>query len=209
MNTAAETLLEFWEDPRNIPFRGSLISEEPPKGGGVITTCMCAQGQALYIVGGYSVEDLRNTTQVEADTEVAKLLGISVAHSMLLRSVNDSQDGAPSNVLTNPGKYLGENYKSVLDFWHRVGSLSEHNRNKIAHRFLALDPDTLRASWLSTIAAHEATNPAQAASAAWEDSWRDTLNFHPVSFNSAVLVATWELIVGTENPVSGPLFDIR
>ena len=146
MNTAAETLLAFWENPRNIPFKGSLISDESPSPGMPETTCMCAQGQALFIVGGYSKEELFSIVQDQADKEVAKLLDISVAQSVLLRKINDSQDGAPSDVLTNPQKYLGPNWDKVLEFWHKLDSLTEEQWKIVTDRYRNLDYSAKRAA---------------------------------------------------------------
>jgi hypothetical protein len=191
MNTAAETLLAFWKEPRNIPFKRSLISEEPPKDGENPTTCMCAQGQALYMIGGYTEEDLRNTEQSKADKKVAELLGISVAHSILLRQINDCQDGAPSDVLTNPEKYLGKNYQTVLNFWTFMDSLSEDQWKEVASRYNAIDHAARAAAW--DVARDAASTAARAAAGS-------TAGYVSGS-------ATYELIGGIENPVFVPLFD--
>nr|MBA3577456.1 hypothetical protein [Sphingomonas sp.] len=53
-----------------------------------------------------TVQLSRDADQDDADKEAAKLLDISIAHAILLRSVNDKADGAPSVVLTNPEKIL-------------------------------------------------------------------------------------------------------
>jgi hypothetical protein len=199
MNTAAETLLAFWEDPRNIPFKNSLISSEPPKDGKEPTTCMCAQGQVLYKIGGYSEEQLRNTEQSKADQEVARLLGISVAHSVLLRRINDGEPGAPSDVLTNPKKYIGKNYRAVLNFWWFMDSLTADQWKEVARRYRALD----YAAWSAarnaagSAAWYAARNAAGSAAgdAAWDAA------------GSAAGSATYELIGGIEKPVFLPMFE--
>ena len=191
MNKAAKTLLAFWEKPRNIPFKNSLISKKPPKDGEEPTTCMCAQGQALYMIGGYSEEQLRKTGQEKADKEVARLLGISVAHSVLLRQINDGQPGAPSDVLTNPEKYLGKNYQAVLDFWTVMDNLTKDQWNEVSRRWSALDSAARNA------AAYAARNAA--AYAAWdaaEDAAGDAAGY-----------ATYELMGKIKNPVFVSLFD--
>jgi hypothetical protein len=114
-------LLARWDSGDGKPFKGSLIDwssydgdgEEPP----VNLGCMCAQGQALHILGGWSPRRLKNTEQAEADRETAKLLNISLGHAVLLRGVNDSVDGAPSIVLTDPAKVIGDQAGKILDFW--------------------------------------------------------------------------------------------
>ena len=105
-----DELLDYW--PGNIPFKGSLVSDDG--------SCMCAQGQALHLLGGMSVADLRKINQAEADKRVAKLMGISRAHAVLLRNVNDGRPGAPSVVIRDPAAVLGDQAHIVLAFWrHR------------------------------------------------------------------------------------------
>ena len=112
--TTVEELLDYW--PGNIPFKGNLVSEDG--------SCMCAQGQALHYLGGLSVEDLRSINQREADQRVAKLFGISRAHAVLLRIVNDNADGAPASVIRNPEQILGDQAKTVLAFWRYLDHTS-------------------------------------------------------------------------------------
>jgi hypothetical protein len=205
MNPATETLLEFWKHPRNIPFKGVLISDDSLNLGEEPTTCMCAQGQALYMVGGYTEEDLRNIEQEEADKEVAKLLGISVTHSVLLRKINDGQPGAPSDVLTNPEKYLGKNHETVLNFWTFNDSLTEDNWNEVARRYRALDPAAGYAAWAAATDAaliHRAEH-RQAVLAAG-DAASATAGY---AAWAAARSATYELIGDIENPVFVPFFD--
>jgi len=86
---------------------------------------MCAQGQALHFLDKKSVQELRNIDQSKADERVAKLFGISLAHSVLLRIVNDEQEGAPSNVIRNPEQVLGDQAHIVLAFWRHLDLLTE------------------------------------------------------------------------------------
>ena len=195
MNKAAKTLLAFWEKPRNIPFKNSLISKKPPKDGEEPTTCMCAQGQALYMIGGYSEEQLRKTGQEKADKEVARLLGISVAHSVLLRQINDGQPGAPSDVLTNPEKYLGKNYQAVLDFWTVMDNLTETQWKEVVRRYATLDSAAWYAAW----------------DAAWYAAWSAARSAARYAAGNAAGAAAWyatyELMGKIKNPVFVPLFD--
>lgn len=82
-------ILARWNSGEGKPYKGSLIDfaayEADPQNIG----CMCAQGQVLHLLGGWSPTKLRNADQEKADKATAKLLNISVAHSILLRSVND------------------------------------------------------------------------------------------------------------------------
>ena len=112
--TTVEELLDYW--PGNIPFKGSLVSDDG--------SCMCAQGQALHFLDKYNSSDLRNINQATADKRVAELFGISRAHSVLLRIVNDRQDGAPSSVIRNPEQVLGDQAHVVLAFWRHLDRMT-------------------------------------------------------------------------------------
>jgi hypothetical protein len=105
-----DELLDYW--PGNIPFKKKLVSNDG--------TCMCAQGQALHFLGGLTVDELRDIKQRDADLQVAKLFGISLAHSILLRNINDNREGAPSCVIRNPEQVLGDQAETVLAFWRHL-----------------------------------------------------------------------------------------
>ena len=122
-------ILERWDSGEGKPYKGSLIDwsaydgdgDEPPADMG----CMCAQGQVLHLLGGWSPRRLTDTQQDAADRATAKLLNISVAHAILLRNINDSIDGAPSIVLTNPEKVLGDQAQIVLAFWLHMDRMTD------------------------------------------------------------------------------------
>jgi hypothetical protein len=109
-----DELLDYW--PGNIPFKEKLVSDDG--------SCMCAQGQALHFLGGYTVNELRDIDQRDADLQVAKLFGISLAHSILLRNINDTQDGAPACVIRNPEQVLGDQAQTVLAFWRHLDRMT-------------------------------------------------------------------------------------
>ena len=135
-----DELLARW--PTDIPFKGELIDADG---------CMCAQGQVLHYIGGMTPDDLRKIDQADADLKTAELLGISRAHSVLLRRVNDSMPGAPTCVLTEPEKVLGYQAQRVLAFWrHLDGMTADH--------------------WHRVIAAGDAAWAA-AGDAAWDAAW--------------------------------------
>ena len=112
-----EELLARWDTDEGKPYKGKLIDMRAYNADPDDIGCMCAQGQALHLIGGWSAEQLRDTAQAEADAATAKLLNISRTHAILLRSVNDTQDGAPAIVLTHPEKIIGDNARTVLAFW--------------------------------------------------------------------------------------------
>ena len=115
MTITPEFMVQRWTDPKSRPlFKGSLIDE---------TGCKCAQGDVLAC-SGWTDEQLRAMTQDSADSEVAKILGISRAHAVLLRQVNDAKDGCPQEVLSNPEKVLGDQADKVLSFWLRLDGLT-------------------------------------------------------------------------------------
>ena len=86
------TMTARWSGLERPLFKGKLIDNDG---------CKCAQGDVLFCAG-YTDEQLRKMKQSKADTETARVLGISRTHAVLLRQVNDKVDGAPQLVLTNP-----------------------------------------------------------------------------------------------------------
>ena len=123
-NPAIKQLIARWDSPDGHPYKGQLIDWEAYEANPENIGCMCAQGQALHLVGGMPVKDLRSLPQSEADKQTASLLGISRAHAILLRSVNDSIDGAPAIVLTHPEKVLGDQAHIVLAFWRHLDRMT-------------------------------------------------------------------------------------
>jgi hypothetical protein len=109
-----DELLDYW--PGNIPFKEKLVNDDG--------SCMCAQGQALHFLGGLTVDELRNINQRDADRQVAKLFSISLAHSILLRNINDNREGAPSCVIRNPEQVLGDQSQVVLAFWRHLDRMT-------------------------------------------------------------------------------------
>jgi hypothetical protein len=112
--TTPDELLDFW--PGNIPFKGNLVSDDG--------TCMCAQGQALHFLDGVSPAELRTYEQAAADIRVAELFGISRAHAVLLRIINDQRSGAPSVVIRDPAQILGDQAETVLAFWQHLDRMT-------------------------------------------------------------------------------------
>ena len=111
-------LIDRWDSGDGKPYKGSLIDWDAYEADPENMGCMCAQGQVLALAGGYTPEGIRDIGgQGKADTETARLLNISRAHAILLRNINDGQDGAPSIVLTDPGAVLGDQWSKLLDFW--------------------------------------------------------------------------------------------
>lgn len=116
-----------WSDPELRPkLSGRLIN--------ITNGCKCAQGDVLSECG-YSDETLAVMEQYEADCIVAEILRISLYHSVLLRTVNDSRDGCPQDVIDLEGEgiknILGPNYKIVLAFWRYLCVLSKKEWSSI------------------------------------------------------------------------------
>ena len=165
MNTdAIQTLVAKWSEPKGIPFKGSLISSDG---------CMCAQGQALHYVGGWDADRLRDAGQDDADRETAKLLGISVGHAILLRLINDGEPGAPSVVLTDPAKVLGDQAHIVLAFWRHLDRMTP-------------------AQWKAASAAASAAAKAAAGDAAWDAAWDAAGDAAGVAASAAAIAAAWD-----------------
>jgi hypothetical protein len=161
--TTIEELLDYW--PGNIPFKGNLVSEDG--------TCMCAQGQALHYLGGLTVEDLRSIDQRAADRKTAELFGISRAHAVLLRIVNDNADGAPASVIRNPEQILGDQAETVLAFWRLLDHTSDAAwaAAKAASRRAARGAASWKAAWAAAKAASGETARGAAWGAVMEASW--------------------------------------
>lgn len=146
-----ENIIARWNANEGKPYKGKLIDwsvydgdgKEPPENIG----CMCAQGQILHLLGGWTPRKLSDVAQKEADRETAKLLNISVAHAILLRKVNESVDGAPAIVLTNPEKILGDQAHIILAFWKHIDRMTDED-------------------WKKALAAGDA-----AWAAAWDAAW--------------------------------------
>ena len=151
MASALPEILARWDSGDGKPYKGKLIDFADYEANPANIGCMCAQGQVLHLIGGWSPEKLRDGEQEEADRETAKLLNISIAHAILLRSVNDSVDGAPSIVLTAPEKVLGDQAHIVLAFWRHLDRMTEKD-------------------WLDVDAAWDAARDA-ARDAAWDAAW--------------------------------------
>jgi hypothetical protein len=159
-------LIARWDANEGKPYKGSLIDWSAYEADNSNIGCMCAQGQVLHLLAGWTPEQLRNTDQDEADRETAKRLNISVAHSILLRNINDKADGAPSIVLTNPEKVLGDQAHIVLAFWLHL------DRMKARTGKTPLGPPlgpSLRAA--ARAAARDAAGTAAAWDAAWGRRW--------------------------------------
>ncbi len=162
-------LLARWNSNEGKPYKGQLIDwsaydgdgdgSEPPADLG----CMCAQGQVLHLVGGWEPRRIKNTPQSVADKRVAELLNISTAHAILLRNVNDNADGAPSIVLTDPGKVLGDQWSKLLDFWWHMDQLTPEQW--AAARVAARDAARAAAGAAARVAARDAARDAARADA--------------------------------------------
>ena len=134
--TTITDMFATWDSPEGHPYKGSLIDwesydgdgDEPPDNIG----CMCAQGQALHLLAGWTPKQLHDADQADADIESAKVFNISRAHAVLLRNVNDKIDGAPSVVLTDPGKVLGDQWGKLLDFWWSFDQFSRSDWQRVA-----------------------------------------------------------------------------
>ncbi len=137
-------LIERWNSDEGKPYKGSLIDMGNYKPGNL--GCMCAQGQVLHKIGGWTPERLNNVKQAVADAETAKLLNISRAHAILLRNTNDKIDGAPAIVLTDPGKVIGDQWSKLLDFWWYMDAMTETDWHKVDVAWVAIGDDTRASS---------------------------------------------------------------
>jgi hypothetical protein len=122
--TTLEQMFTRWDSPDGHPYKGTLIDWSAYEANPDSIQCYCAQGQVLHLIGDWSPQKLRDADQRSADLAVAKLLNISRGHAVLLRDVNDRIDGAPSIVLTDPGKVIGDQWSKLLDFWWHLDQMT-------------------------------------------------------------------------------------
>ena len=141
-----DSMVQRWTDPKARPlFKGSLIDDDG---------CKCAQGDVLACAG-WTDDQLRGLSQDKADMEVAKVLGISTTHAVLLRGVNDEKDGCPQDVLAAPEKILGDQAGKLLAFWLHLDRMTGDDWEKVAAAGTAAWTD----AW------------ADARTAAWAAAW--------------------------------------
>jgi hypothetical protein len=183
---AIETIVSRWSGLERPLFKGKLIDSDG---------CKCAQGDVLSCVG-FSDEQLYKMEQRDADIETAKALGISVTHSVLLRSVNDKVDGAPQIVLTNPEQVLGDKAPYLLAFWLYLDQMSVAARDAAG--------DAASADLASADLAHSAAAGAawDAAGAAWDAAWAAA----GAAARDAAWAAAWD-VAGAAAGAAGAAWD--
>lgn len=149
-----EEMVARWSSPDARPlFKGVLIDAHG---------CCCAQGDVLRMCG-WTDSQLYSMKQATADREVARRLGISLTHSILLRQVNDRADGCPQDVLAHPERILGDQAQRILSFWRRLDVMTSDQWE--AARKLAWGATRIKA----LVAARAAAGAA--ASLAWDAAW--------------------------------------
>jgi len=114
MSVSIETMVERWSGLSRPLFKGKLIDDYG---------CKCAQGDVLACAG-FTDAQLRTMAQTKADAEVARILGISQTHAVLLRNVNDTVGGAPQLVLSDPVQILGDKAPLLLAFWLHLDKMT-------------------------------------------------------------------------------------
>jgi len=152
MAATLKSMRDRWSDPTARPlFKGRLIDSDG---------CCCAQGDVLRVCG-WTDYQLRLSTQLDADKAVAASLLISLSHSVLLRVVNDNENGCPQDVLDvdGPGivRFLGPDAKLVLAFWHHLDSMTKDQWDAACNAACDAGGD---AEW-------------DTSGDAWCDAWRD------------------------------------
>ena len=174
MNTSTDVtaLIARWQSGVDKPFKGKLIDVAAYEANPESVSCFCAQGQALHLIGGYEPRALEKMRQADADKATAELLGISRAHAVLLRNTNDSIDGAPAIVLTNPELVIGDQAPTILAFWWHVDRMTKEqwaaagDAAWAAARAAAWD-----AAWAAARAAARDAARDAAGAAAWAAAW--------------------------------------
>ena len=190
--TDIQKLIARWDSNDGKPYKGSLIDWSAYEAAPDSLGCMCAQGQVLHTVGGWTPDKLRNTAQETADIETAKLLNISSAHAILLRQVNDRVDGAPSIVLTDPEKVLAGEWSKLLDFWWHIHTLGNAGWQKVAAAGVAAGDAARAAAWAAAGDAARAAAWAAARAAARDAAWAAAWAAARDAAGVAAGVAAWE-----------------
>ncbi|MEP4263675.1 MAG: hypothetical protein ABJ357_07005, partial [Parasphingorhabdus sp.] len=147
MTITIEELLERWGTDEGKPYKGQLIDWDAYTDNPSNTGCMCAQGQVLHEIGGMEPRSIHELAQQDADTKVMKLLNIPRGQAILLRNINDSQNGAPAIVITEPEKVLGDNAREVLAFFKYLDSLSYADWQKVRSASVAASVAASGAAW--------------------------------------------------------------
>jgi len=122
VNNIIQQSYDLFLNPETRPtLSGSLIDDND---------CMCAQGCILHYSCGVSFDDLRNLDQLEADEKLMQSLGISRFHAVLIRVVNDKQEGCPQDVLVGEQddkadqRVLGPNAAELFKFGWTIDSMT-------------------------------------------------------------------------------------
>jgi hypothetical protein len=161
-----DSMVQRWSGLERPLFRGRLIDTLPDG-----TCAHCAQGDVLSCAG-FTNDELKRMEQGEADKEVARILGISITHAILLRSVNDNAGGCPQLVLSHPEQVLGDKAPILLAFWLYLDNLPGTARAAAWDTAWDTARDTARAAAWDTArdtawAAARDTAWAAARAAAW------------------------------------------
>jgi hypothetical protein len=165
--TTPDELLDYWLG--NIPLKGSLVSDD--------RTCMCAGAQALHFLDGVSPAELRDYEQAAVDKRVAQLFGISRAHAVLLRLINDGRSGAPSVVIRDPAQVLGDQAETVLSFWRHLDCMTPQQwattmvATRVAPWATAAKAAFDAAAVAAGAAAARVAESAAASDAEWDAAW--------------------------------------
>jgi hypothetical protein len=157
-----DSMVQRWSGLERPLFRGRLIDTLPDG-----TCAHCAQGDVLSCAG-FTNDELKRMEQREADKEVARILGISITHAILLRSVNDNAGGCPQLVLSHPEQVLGDKAPILLAFWLYLDNLPDAAWDAAGDTARAAAWDTARdTAWAAARAAAWAAARAAARAAAW------------------------------------------
>jgi hypothetical protein len=146
----------------------------------------------------------------EADREVAKILNISISHSILLDYIDRHEEGCPQDVISNPQVYLGPNYAKVLQFWTQLDNLTEEQLNNIVERY----DNFMKKPWNDGewIAKDVCKSAEKVTKYSWEVGYCVQLclailandlydNYYVARY------ATYEIMSNTENPAFLPIIE--
>lgn len=205
-------MFALWDSNDSKCYKGGLIDWGAYQANPDDIGCMSAQGQVLTLIGEWPPKRLyeARNDQYLINRAVAEVLNISLAHSILLRNINNTIKGAPSIVLTDPSQLLGDQWSKLLDFWWAFDEFEVDDWQRVDAAWKAARDNWQRADaawnvakddWQRVGAAWDAAKDA-ARDAAWGVVW-DSTGHVPWSVAGAAAGAAVGEIQGYEVLASG------
>jgi selenophosphate synthase len=108
------------------------------------------------------------------------------------------------DVLTNPEKYLGPNWKDVLNFWIYVETLSDEEKNEMWQRYWDLNYNVRESARIASRDAPDGVVGREFINAAWEAAY-DVTGKGVFGVATEELIAHHKLLEQNKTPTFLPL----